>query len=202
MSSRKRCRTLKEATHEFVALLDAGQSRQAVACLKRSLRLILSSTKKISRNFHFGTAAIECHGAPEIEQNEDCVSPEGSFVFFNRSLLLRSVNDEQCATAVVLYNMGLVYHRQAIQCKRTVLYKTAAKFYILSQKTATAITNQNAAYHFALWNNLGHVSSHLFQFDRATFCLQSLLKNRARYVSFVAPEDFVMNTLLIAAPGA
>jgi hypothetical protein len=202
MSTRKRCRTLEDANHKFVALLHAGQPRQAVSCLKRSLHLILSSTKMLSRYANLGTTAIQCQNAPELEHFDDCISPEGSFVFFNRTLLLNSVNDERCATAVVLYNMGLVYHRQAIQCGRSNLYKTAAQFYILSQKTATATTNQSPFYHFAIWNNLGHVHSHLFQIDRATFCLQSLLKNRERYVSFVAPEEFVLNAILTAAPVA
>ena len=202
-SPRRRCKSLADANWMFITLLRADQNRQAISVLKKSLRAILSSATKSPLQETLMSSQIRCQEAPEMEYSgEDCITPDGAFVFFNKILLFDSIEDERCAASVILYNMGTVYHRQAIQRGRSDLYRTAIQFYLLSQKAATARTCRNSCYHFAVVNNLGHCSAHLFQINRAALCLQTLLNNRARYASVCNPEDFVLNATLVAAPMA
>lgn len=203
ISSRKLSRALAEANRISVTLLQAGQSRQAIACLKKCLDLVLSQSEKSFTQKTSVSTSIQSHQAPMMKRcEEDLISPDGAFVFFNQALLFDSTENERSATSVILYNMGLVYHRQAIQHGRTVFYQTAAQFYNLSQKTAPDGTCRSSCYHFAVVNNLGHVYSYLLQTERAALCLRTLLSNRAIYASVVAQEDFVLSTVVIAAPMA
>jgi tetratricopeptide (TPR) repeat protein len=164
-----------------------------------------------------------------VQNEQDLVSsPSNHFALYNRAFLfdanrvaaLGPVHRVRIVPAVLLYNMGLVFHRKALA---TVSDRDAYRRATIVYHLALSILEENLCYglyssdcsllQLALYNNMGFISSHFFEDRDSTVCACRLLSTFAaidssrllskdEYVFYYMNLLFLMNRAPIVAPAA
>ena len=122
-------------------------------------------------------------------------TPGNSFLFFNRAFTVAAANmyhscfssmQERRLAIILLYNTGLACHNQAIQstrdhAKSSTLLEAALGFYekaaSLLLQDGEGVIEREASHHqqlglmmMALFNNMGHIFAHFFDFESSHIC--------------------------------
>lgn len=185
--------------HLAVSLVQADQPDQALICIKRGLRHILHSLLK-STTIKQQHLSIVSQVAPAIKINEEqLVSPDGIFAFYNNVLLIRGSSSDESVIPLLLYNLGLIYHRRAIELGSSPrLLRAALRMYQQAQKFGGPDVLA-----FALMNNSGHALSCLFDYEAIKSCQLYFAANRHRYRKLVSPEGYcILQPNITCAPMA
>lgn len=183
-----------------VAFIQANQPDQALACIKRGLRHILQSLLQTDTESKIQPSRIASLAAPAIEINEEhLVSPDGVFAFYNNAFTCLGPSSDESVLPLLLYNLGLIYHRQAIERGSSPrLLRAALKIYRQAQ-----MLGGPDAWVFAVMNNMGHALSCLFEHEAARACQHHFAVYRHRYRNLVSPEDYcILQSRLSCAPMA
>jgi hypothetical protein len=119
----------------------------------------------------------------------------------------------------IFYNIGLIYHRTAVQYNKTGGLLLALDFYSTSlfllgrHANAGLLKSQSNVLLLALYNNIGQIHSHFFNEAQTLFCRDQLISVflKTDYTRFLTKEEFIffdMNILFavrrwpILAPAA
>jgi hypothetical protein len=135
--------------------------------------------------------------------------------FYNNAFNMDGVTDNATAayiapkfSAVILFNLGLLYHRQGMVCGNSKALIKALRFYDFS---LSALFGEESAAHggtavdmtlleLALYSNIGHLNKHLFN-QEETIRSQSYLRSKlaavgASQLSQSDYEFFYMNVIM------
>jgi hypothetical protein len=177
--------------NEAIAFLRRQQTKEAMQCFKRSLGVLQEMIRSMEVTSSDSESSIVSQSTPLVDESEfGVVSPNGVFVFFQRAMQFsKRASPNDCA-AVVLYNLALLHHQQAIQLNSTILYRKTLQLYQLCQGTLPS----SAIMQFATMNNMGHIYSHLYIDTAAQACQNWLVHNRARLLPLMhsTAEEFVL----------
>lgn len=185
--------------HLAVSLMHADRPDQALICIKRGLRHLLHSLLT-STEMKQQQLGIVSQIAPAIKTNEEeLVSPDGIFEFYNNALIVRSPSSDESVIPLLLYNLGLIYHRRAIELGSSPrLLRAALRMYQQAQKFGGPDVLA-----FALMNNSGHALSCLFDYEAVKTCQLHFASNRQRYRKLVSPEGYcILQSNIVCAPMA
>ena len=185
--------------HLAISLVQLNRPDQALICIKRGLRHILHSLLT-STGIKQQPFIIVSQLAPTIKTNvEQFVSPDGIFAFYNNALITRCPTPDKSVIPLLLYNLGLIYHRRAIELGSSPrLLRAALRMYQQAQKFGgpDVLT-------FALMNNSGHALSCLFDYEAVKTCQLHFASNRQRYRKLVSPEGYcILQSNIVCAPMA
>jgi hypothetical protein len=95
-------------------------------------------------------------------------------------VLVSSLEVKNCASAVILFNMGLALQLQGIQnmCPLQTSFLNALKFYKMATKILQRWTESddevNCLVYLAVANNMGHIYSHFCEASNLRRCLEWL----------------------------
>jgi hypothetical protein len=111
---------------------------------------------------------------PEMH-NAMSSSPENVFVVFNRAFtyyedgVFSSSADYTKATATLLYNMGIAFHRLGIQENNTAALKQSLYTYQMAYSVLSENCDDSFSYlvMLALCNNMSHIHGHFFNLKEA-----------------------------------
>jgi hypothetical protein len=156
---------------------------------------------------------IRTEDAPTLKNADMEMSPDSMFVMFNRAIILspatpaaQSSAYEATVESVLLYNMGLVYHREGAERGCSTLLRRALNVYRVALKSLSLHKNQAGRSRmidlvlFALVNNMGHIHSHLFNKQGVDGCRRCLHQNLSTYARILSKDDFAfffMNLLVV-----
>ena len=114
--------------------------------------------------------------------------PGSIFTFYDAAL----VSQEMCGdvellfaaelSAMILYNLGLVYHRSAVMTGSTAYFSKALKLYDVAASIVLAPGAEFNFYHdmtllrLALYVNMGHIYSNFFEQEGTTKCAEGIQK--------------------------
>jgi hypothetical protein len=164
-----------------------------------------------------------------VQNEQDLLSsPSNHFALYNRAFqfdanrvaALGPVHRVRIVPAVLLYNMGLVFHRKALATvsdrdsyrRATIVYHLALS--ILEENLCYGLYSSDCSLlQLALYNNMGFISSHFFEDSDSTVCACRLLSTFAaidssrllskdEYVFYYMNLLFLMNRAPIVAPAA
>jgi hypothetical protein len=139
------------------------------------------------------------------------------FSLFDRFLLIddaelalaSSLEVKNCASAVILFNMGLALQLQGIQnmCPLQTSFLNALKFYKKATQILQRCTDSddevNCLVYLAVANNMGHIYSHFCEASNSQRCLewlQAILEAVKDSEVYILGEDyhpFHMNVLIL-----
>ena len=113
-------------------------------------------------------------------------SPGSLFSFYNAAI----VSDEICSemellfsaelSAMILYNLGLVYHRSALMTGSTTYFSKAIKLYdvaasiVLAPDSEFNFVHDMTVLRLALHVNMGHIYSNFFDQEGTTRCAEGI----------------------------
>ena len=189
-------RVYLQLNNEAVASLSRNDHHTCGKLLNQGVTAMTESTPSARReiasvtndcNFSLNSVTL-----PEIG-GELALSPDGffelcqhAFVIDNRTNYTRSPCEEdilrKLVIATMLYNMGLSYHREAVSRGNLKVMKHALAIYTAAVRVVrigpTVVTGPTgtAFLILSLINNMGHIYSHLFDFQHAFEC-RSLMRN-------------------------
>jgi hypothetical protein len=223
-----------DANTMAVALLKENKTAEAISCFRQGLRTLNSKTdvaeticgqnsecteqcsvhksSKRRRLMPVGDeGSIHTVDAPAIKNRDMEISPDSMFVLFNRAIiLLQSARADEATTAsVLLYNMGLVYHREGIERGCSALLRKALHGYEMAGRVLHKSPAGSDLVMFALINNMGHIHSHFFNKQVADGCRRFLSHDISAYSRILSKYDlafffmnFLKTDLLQYAPAA
>jgi tetratricopeptide (TPR) repeat protein len=112
------------------------------------------------------------------------------FSFFDRPLFIDdtevvlassfAINRLNCASAVILFNMGLALQLQGMQnmCLLEMSFEKALRFYemanIILERSEESTGEVDSLVYLAVANNMGHIYSHFCETSKAKRCLEWL----------------------------
>jgi tetratricopeptide (TPR) repeat protein len=171
-----------------VSLIQANRPDEAMRFIKKAFRHILHSLQQSTVSMQQQPKlSITSQVAPPIQLNEEQrVSPDGIFAFYNSALTIRGPTFDESVIPLLLYNLGLIYHRRAIELGSSPrLLRAALRMYQQAQKFdgPDILT-------FALMNNMGHALSCLFEHEAVKVCQLHFATNRYRYRKLISPEKY------------
>lgn len=143
-----------------------------------------SSPNIYSAPYDGGTSVISAQADEDLS-----ASPSNYFSVYNQLFAFKDLKAESLSwthrtfltPAVILYNMGLTYHRLALKDIRTERYEQALYFYSLSIRIVEECINCGlyvsdfSLLQLALYNNMGFTNSHFFNENEAMACAGRLL---------------------------
>jgi tetratricopeptide (TPR) repeat protein len=170
-----------------VSLIQANRPDEAMRFIKRGFRQILHSLQQSTVTKQQPKLSIISQVAPPIQMNEEqLVSPDGIFAFFNKALTICGTTSDESAIPLLLYNLGLIYQRRAIELGSSPrLLRAALRLYQQAQKF-----DGPDILAFALMNNMGHALSCLFEHEAVKICQLHFATNRYRYRKLISPENY------------
>lgn len=130
-------------------------------------------------------------------------SPDNFFQLYENAFLVSTdaakVLDgcplEDIITATMMYNIGLLCHRQGALRGDCKILRRALQMYEMAAATVRRHRSHYECGHFllALTNNMGHIYSHFYQLDKALSCrvmIERLIDDELMMIDFVdeAPE--------------
>jgi tetratricopeptide (TPR) repeat protein len=138
-------------------------------------------------------------------------SPGTAYSMYNRALVLSRdqveydllVQQQHRTSAIILYNLALVHHNIGVHLGVSAALPHALRLYEMAQETidqrASNVNTDVQKLILALLNNRGNIHTHLFHFENANRCLNSLRVVLAASSSSMAMDDdyifFFLNAL-------
>jgi hypothetical protein len=195
-----------------VALTLAGRTDEAISTIKKSLKVLETLFNASKQNSDLSSSASQQRqqarnqspivSVPVPVSISDDNSPSNLFTFYPRMFRISSdANDLSISKilVVLLYNLAVASHMDTIsedtpnpqQLKKVLeLYETAMRVAHTSWTTKDA--EQFLCVLLALTNNVGHIHSHMlnFQQTRESLSLQMHLLARATEENPLALEDY------------
>ena len=125
-------------------------------------------------------------GLEESCDNHRSSCPSSVFTFYNSAV----ISEEMCAeaetffatelSAMILYNLGLIYHRSALMTGSTMYFSKALKLYDVAASIVLAPGAEHNFYHdltvlqLALYVNMGHIYSNFLEQDGTMRCAEGI----------------------------
>jgi hypothetical protein len=182
---------VESLNNRAIAFLRTHQTKEAMQCFQRGLGVIQEMVQSKEVIATDSECSIISQLTLLVDESElGVVSPNGVFVFFQRAMQFSKQASPNVSAAVLLYNLALLHHQQAIQLNSTVLYHKTLQLYQLCQGTLPS----SEIMQFAIMNNMGHIYSHLYIDTAAQACQDWLIYNRARLLPLMhsMEEEFVL----------
>ncbi|GAX25639.1 hypothetical protein FisN_15Lh005 [Fistulifera solaris] len=182
---------VESLNNRAIAFLRTYQTKEAMQCLQRGLGVIQEMMRSREDVSTHSDCSIISQSTPIVDEREfGVVSPNGVFVFFQRAMQFSKRASPNVCAAVLLYNLALLHHHQAIRLNSSVLYRKTLQLYQLCQGTLPL----SEIMQFAIMNNMGHIYSHLYIETAAQVCQDWLIYNRARLLPLIhsMAEEFVL----------
>jgi hypothetical protein len=173
-----------------VDLMRQGNLREASSGLREALNQHedMNLTNRVTSTF------LSVRSVPLEEESLSLLKSSSyqdhhAFSVFNRALVIddaelaaaSSIAGQNCTTAVVMYNMGLVHQLQGIKDLRSqqqANFKTAMIFYQMATDVLEGCTDPeqqvSGLVYLAVLNNMGHIYSHFCHRRETQHCLSRL----------------------------
>lgn len=134
--------------------------------------------------FGFHTLSLgsqECH-----ESSEQSSCPTSLFTFFDAAIIPEEMSPELelafCTelSAMILYNLGLIYHRIAVATGSTAYFCKAIKLYdvsasiVFAQDSETYFSHGIATLKMVLYVNMGHIYSNFLDQSATAQCVHGM----------------------------
>lgn len=222
MTKTQCCRNSLEANALAVLYVTQNRSGDAVSSLVGGLKTLLDESipdsfkyedkfvcsSSLTEGFPDGCGEGSIHAvhAPPFHNTEMSNSPDHVFSVFNRALIITPVspssdlqgNDEYKAiiTCVLLYNLGLIFHREGVERGSCVSLRQALNIYetarraISSRSTMDVNESVLRLISFCLMNNMGHIYGTLFETNAASACRNYLCERSSGFVDVLSTEDY------------
>lgn len=168
------------------------------------------------------TATVNVAGESDLH-----ASPSNYFSMYNgafafscdRARALTTVQKLRLVPAIILYNMGLVLHKQALQSVKCDNFGRAFGLYRMSLGIVedcircSLFSSEYSLLQLAIYNNLGFINSHFFEEEEAMVCAGRMLAtfasmdcsrllSKEEYVFYYMNLLFLLHRNPIFAPAA
>jgi hypothetical protein len=181
-----------------VALLQQNRRKEAMCTFRAAMEAIKMMTNIIKRDGHVPTKSDRLGDEPRciysaaicdddtVETTRLESSPDSSFVPYDRAFLVCAKNSLtsyeylEVSSAVLLFNMGLLYHGIGVREESTVDFNMALQLY----NTSLIVLTTSHVYsqprpdltllRMAIINNTGHINSHFFNKGKTSHCLHMI----------------------------
>lgn len=170
---------------EAVACLERRRNRDAFALLNQGLRaMLLVIQERQDDNHYLSTGLLNketmVSSVPLTSSPTDMsYSPDNFFQFYEAAFVISDDKEkmnrflfQDVAAATLMYNTGLLFHRQGNERGDYKMLKRALYMY----EMATSLLQQGSGQEadnllmLALTNNMGHIHSHFFEKDKVLLC--------------------------------
>jgi hypothetical protein len=179
-----------------VDLMRQGKLKEATSDLRAALGELLrrfDQRKDVDLADKVTPTFLSIRSVPFLEESLSIVDNSSNqdhhaFSLFDRALVIEnaeladaySVAGQSCATAVVMYNMGLALQLQGMQDLRSkqANFNRAMRFYQMASTVLEGCTGSeyhvSGLLHLAVSNNMGHIYMHFCNTSEAQRCLTRL----------------------------
>lgn len=172
-----------------------GKNREAYYLLNQGLHALQQLIENRHTVVERWTVSTECKVVIPVQLSSSQIdanltySPDNFFHLYEKAFVVtndavdtmhpHALQDRVAAT--IMYNVGLLCHRQALLRGNSTMLQRALFMYEMATSTVgrafkgkTQIDEMDGLFMMALTNNMGHIYSHLFQLEEAMSCRRAL----------------------------